>query len=83
MLNINGVPLNNSSDLEYALQFAGSSFEVEFLSGDNKIFKRKIIRRQNFEKLGLIIVPDSFGHSYLEISKGESLFKKIFRWHKK
>ncbi|KJS83468.1 MAG: hypothetical protein JM58_12610 [Peptococcaceae bacterium BICA1-8] len=83
ILNINGVPLNNSSDLEYALQFAGSSFEVEFLSGDNKIFKRKIIRVQRPGKLGLIIVPDSFGHSYLEVSKGESLFKKIFKWFKK
>lgn len=80
ILTLNGLTLNNSADLEYALQYAGSSFEIEFLSGDKKVFKRKIVKgRSPGESLGLIIVPDSYSHSYLEISKGEGFFKKILK----
>jgi len=80
ILTLNGLPLNNSADLDYALQFAGSAFEIEFLSGDRKIFKRKIVKGSAPGKpLGLIIVPDGFGHSYMEISKGEGFFKKLLK----
>lgn len=84
ILALNGLPVNNSDDLDYALQFVGASFEIEFLSGEGKIFKRKIIKGLSPGKpLGLIIVPDGYGHSYLEISKGEGFFKKLFKGFKK
>ncbi|MDN5323306.1 MAG: hypothetical protein PWQ67_1760 [Clostridia bacterium] len=78
ILAINNIPVNNSYDLDYTLQFAGPVFEIEYLSGDKKIFKRKLIKREGIGKpLGLIIVPDSYGHPYLDFSKGESLLKKL------
>lgn len=84
ILTINGQPVNGRNDLEYTLQFVGASFEIEYLSGEQKIFKRKIVKGFSPGKpLGLIIVPDSYGHSYLEISKGDSFFKRILKRFKK
>ncbi|MGI6227204.1 MAG: PDZ domain-containing protein, partial [Peptococcales bacterium] len=84
ILTLNGLNLKNSADLEYALQFVGYSFEIEFLSGEKKIFKRKIVKgRAAGQPLGLIIVPDNYSHSYLELASGEGFFKRFFKGLKK
>jgi len=80
ILAINGIPLNNNYDLDYALQFAGQVFEVEYLMGDRKIAKRKLIKRDGIGKpIGLIVVPEGYSHSYLNLSGGDSLLKRILK----
>lgn len=80
ILTLNGIEINNRNDLEYALQFIGDSFEIEFLAGEKKVLKRKRINGlKPGEPLGLIIVPDSFGFSYLDISSREGFLKRLFK----
>ncbi|MFZ7101320.1 MAG: PDZ domain-containing protein [Peptococcaceae bacterium] len=80
ILAVNGVRADSSYDLDYALQHAGDAFEIEFLAGRKKVLKRRLIKRPTVGKpLGLILVPDGYGYSYLDFEqRGESIFKKIF-----
>lgn len=80
ILAINGYPVNGNYDLDYILQFAGQTFEIEYLAGDKKIFRRKLIKRGGLgEPLGLIVVPEGYSHSYLDLNTGGSMIKRLMR----
>lgn len=80
ILSINGMEVNNSNDLEYALLFAGSTIEIQYFSEQKKVLKTKNIQGVMPGKpLGLIIVPDNYGFSYLDISRGEGFFKRLMK----
>jgi hypothetical protein len=84
ILTINGLAVNTGDDLEYALQFAGPNFEIEYLFGDKKVFKREVIKGFTPGKpLGIIIVPGGYGFSYLDITPREGLFKRLLKKFKK
>lgn len=78
IISINGTLINSSYDLQYLLQFIGRCFEIEYLEDKRKILKRKLVIKDKIsETLGLIIVPDAFAHSYLDLGQKASFTKRI------
>ncbi len=79
ILGINGIPVNSREDLEYLLDFFTEELEIEYLDDKKQVIRRQLIFRKGFEPLGLIMVPDGYGHSYLNFSTGGGLLKSLFR----
>lgn len=79
ILSIDGKSVKDTVDLNQALVNVEWGFEIEFLSGENKVFKRKILQKKEGEALGLIPVPDIYSVSYLDIKTGDGLLRRWLR----